>query len=146
MGNFLSSIASALLHASGVKIAYNNLKAATSLGILRKLAGTPFYADVGRQGLIMYTRVLVITSLSSLLTPTTLAQQSCYWPDGSSPPASDGYVDCYLNQDSQCCLSRDACLSNGLCYGSTYGWVRPVHSFSLIQDTFTDALALVSVG
>ena len=54
---------------------------------------------------------------------STLAQQTCYWPDGTVPPQSAGYVNCYLNQDSHCCLSSEVCLSNGLCYGSKYGWV-----------------------
>lgn len=61
------------------------------------------------------------------------AQQTCYWPDGSSPPQNAGYVNCYADQDSQCCVHGEVCLGNGLCYGSSYGWVGSVVDKSLIR-------------
>ena len=59
--------------------------------------------------------------------PLLLAQQPCYWPDGSGiAPGQGHYVNCYASRDSACCLNGEVCLSNGLCYGSEIGSVRPI--------------------
>ena len=51
--------------------------------------------------------------------------QICYWPDGSLlTPPQGAYVNCFNDRPSHCCLNGDACLSNGLCFTSVYGWVR----------------------
>ena len=74
-----------------------------------------------------YRPALLIFALLSCLY-VTLAQQTCYWPDGSTPAQNEGYVNCYSNQDSHCCVHGEVCLGNGLCYGSAYGWVRSARS------------------
>lgn len=64
--------------------------------------------------------IFVLRSLS------VFAQQKCYWPDGSSVKPDQGYwVNCYSTQASTCCGDGDVCLSNGLCYESNLGMVRP---------------------
>ena len=52
------------------------------------------------------------------------AQQRCYWPNGSTiSPDQGAYVSCRANEDSNCCLNGEVCLTDGLCFGA-YGWVR----------------------
>lgn len=54
----------------------------------------------------------------------TFAQQKCYWPDGSTIRLDKGaYINCRANEDSNCCLNTEVCLSDGLCFGSAYGFV-----------------------
>ena len=53
-----------------------------------------------------------------------LAQQSCYWPNGSDANTT---VSCNSTEDSVCCLPGDVCLSNGLCFGPDSGTVRSLH-------------------
>lgn len=78
-----------------------------------------------------YKSILALSIFSSSL---VLAQQPCYWPDGSGiAPHQETYVNCYSSQDSACCKSTEVCLSNGLCYGSAYGWVRPSYSLSYLE-------------
>ena len=67
-----------------------------------------------------WTLVLSVSQWSLVL-----AQQSCYWPDGSGIVQQQGsWVNCHSSQDSVCCFHSDVCLSNGLCYGSGIGMVR----------------------
>lgn len=57
-----------------------------------------------------------------------LAQQPCYWPDGSGIAPNQGYwVNCYSSQNRTCCKSGEVCLSNGSCYGSEIGQVSLLH-------------------
>ena len=50
--------------------------------------------------------------------------QICYWPDGSLlTPPQGAYINCFNDRPSHFCLNGDACLSNGLCFTSVYGWV-----------------------
>lgn len=64
-----------------------------------------------------------------------LAQQPCYWPDGSGVANTPGvWVNCYSSQASTCCLYGDVCLSNGLCYGSGVDLVRPSHNPSCLES------------
>ena len=58
-----------------------------------------------------------------------LAQQSCYWPDGSEAGKT---VNCYSAQDSTCCWPTDFCLSNGLCYSPK----GVIHSMRLWDHPF----------
>ena len=58
-------------------------------------------------------------ALFSIHSSIILAQQACYWPDGSGVrPGQGPWVNCYSSQDSVCCHQGEVCLSNGLCYGS----------------------------
>lgn len=76
---------------------------------------------------LKWTLALSVSQWSSVL-----AQQSCYWPNGSN--ITQGYwMNCHSSQDSVCCYYRDVCLSNGLCYGSSIGMVRTCAPFQL-QD------------
>ena len=59
-----------------------------------------------------------------------LAQQPCYWIDGSDAPET---VNCYSSQESVCCWPGEVCLSNGLCFGATEDRVRLTH-FSPCHD------------
>ena len=61
-----------------------------------------------------------------LLVSWVAAQRPCYWPDGTVPaPGKGNWVNCHMNQDSNCCLDNEMCLSNGLCFGAGIGMVRP---------------------
>lgn len=83
---------------------------------------------------MIYTLRLV-TGILSLLLSSTIAQQSCYWPDGTGVNQSMGeYINCYADHDSHCCSKEDVCLSNGLCYGSVMGMVRQVHLFGTSEQ------------
>lgn len=63
-----------------------------------------------------------------------LAQQPCYWPDGSVMAPDQGpFMNCYSSQDIACCKSTEVCLENGLCYGAEAGWVCPSHSLSYLE-------------
>lgn len=77
--------------------------------------------------LIMLSRYIIPLVLLRL-SLSTIAQQPCYWPDGSSPRPSQGPIlNCYPAQDSVCCADGDLCLSNGLCLGSFAGMVRQLY-------------------
>ena len=55
----------------------------------------------------------------------TIANRTCYWPDGSSIPDSFDYTPCNLtatSEDSACCNSNDPCSPNGYCFG-TAGYI-----------------------
>ena len=88
-----------------------------------------FLADSGdglykcRSIMLVHDRRFISAVISAFQIGSLFGQQTCYWPDGTVPLQSEGYVNCFLNQDSHCCLSSEACLSNGLCYGSRHGWV-----------------------
>lgn len=49
------------------------------------------------------------------------ATQTCYWPDGSIAESGAGLPCGSNNEVSHCCSERDACLENGLCYGTGVG-------------------------
>lgn len=60
---------------------------------------------------------------------TILAQQKCYWPNGSSPtPGQVDLVNCYASQASTCCSKGDICMSNGLCFSGSIGLVCIMYS------------------
>ena len=60
--------------------------------------------------------VLVIFRLYQVL-----AQQSCYWPDGSD--ALNFTVNCYPSQESACCWPNEVYISDGLCFVPNIGTV-----------------------
>ena len=62
-----------------------------------------------------------------------LAQQSCYWPDGSD---SNNTISCDSTEDSVCCLPGDVCLSNNLCFGPGPGMVRSIRLSSQLEQHF----------
>lgn len=75
------------------------------------------------------TLALFVSELSLVL-----AQQPCYWPNGSSIVSSQGtWINCYSSQASVCCYHGDICLTNGLCYGSQGGMVRALWSSSSLH-------------
>ncbi|KAF6238080.1 hypothetical protein HO173_003714 [Letharia columbiana] len=52
---------------------------------------------------------------------STLANYTCYWPDGSTIPDSSDYTPCNITAtgiDSACCESGDPCSANGYCFGN----------------------------
>ena len=49
--------------------------------------------------------------------------QTCYWPDGSDIQESQGYWAPCEPGGGTCCRETEACLSNGLCFGGTFGMV-----------------------
>ena len=58
------------------------------------------------------------------ITLSAEAAKDCYWADGQSLETTNttDYVPCYPNADvSHCCLTGEACLANGLCFGANYG-------------------------
>lgn len=94
-----------------------------------------------------------IFALSIFHSRLVLAQQKCYWPDGSGVRPNQGYwVNCYPSQASTCCKNGEVCLSNGLCYGSEIDMVRPRHPSSYLEpgnnlvERFTEADALSKTG
>ncbi len=50
--------------------------------------------------------------------------QKCYSPNGSEMPSDQGYWAPCLPTGGPCCRESEACLSNGLCFGGTFGLVR----------------------
>lgn len=78
---------------------------------------------------LSYTLALFVSELSWVL-----AQQSCYWPDGSGIRPDQGtWINCYSSQDSVCCYQGEACLSNGLCFAAGEGSVRTLWSSSSLR-------------
>ena len=63
-----------------------------------------------------------------------LAQQSCYWPNGSD---ANSTASCSSTEDIVCCQPGDVCLSNGLCYGPGQGTVRSKHYSSRFDPQFS---------
>lgn len=49
--------------------------------------------------------------------------QECYWPDGSGAGSDKDYWGPCTSSGGPCCREREACLSNGFCFGGTFGTV-----------------------
>ncbi|KAI9712642.1 MAG: hypothetical protein M1812_006822 [Candelaria pacifica] len=69
---------------------------------------------------------LLFVLLTLFPSSSLAAQPICYWPSGAPVEASLNYLPCprFSNSNSttvQCCSNGEACLSNGLCYGSKIG-------------------------
>ena len=76
----------------------------------------------------MSSKVSISVILSWQLS-AILAQQACYWPNGSLPPSDQTVlVNCYSSEESICCGQGDMCMSNGLCIGGQGGTVWIIYS------------------
>ena len=65
-------------------------------------------------------KFLVVSSIL-LSAQLSAATSKCFFPDGSM---SDGLVQCNMEaEESHCCRSADACLSNGWCFSSGLGTI-----------------------
>ena len=85
---------------------------------------------INRQAALMNTYNLIFALVVSRCCHV-LAQQPCYWLDGTE--ANDDTVSCYSSQDSVCCWPGEVCLSNGLCFSPQKDTVRLTH-FSPLHD------------
>ena len=63
----------------------------------------------------------------------SMAQQVCYWPDGSKIYTGPSR-DCYASQDSHCCGEEEVCLSNGLCYSPAINLVYAYCTSGLVES------------
>lgn len=74
----------------------------------------------------IYTLGLLVTILSLV---RCAQAQRCYWPDGTSViQEEEGYWAPCESGGRSCCRETEACLSNGLCFGGTYGLVSMQYS------------------
>ena len=71
-----------------------------------------------------------VSVLLSWQLPSILANQACYWPNGTE----NALVNCYSSQTSICCAPGDMCMSNGLCIGGALGMVWIMYSLYALNS------------
>ncbi|MCJ1465616.1 hypothetical protein MMC07_004235 [Pseudocyphellaria aurata] len=82
---------------------------------------TNFYDDAplraAKKSCVM---ILAYLTVSSITVAIIEGEETCYFPNGIPAKDLDGvpYYRCH-DGDSPCCAINEACISNGLCYGST---------------------------
>lgn len=82
------------------------------------------YAHASRRAGVKNCEIVAYLTLLPLI---VAAQETCYWPNGvlANTPA---YYPCHEG-NSTCCLLNEACILNGLCYGSLIDRVKTIHFY-----------------
>lgn len=83
-----------------------------------------FYDDALRRAARKFCVILAYLTVFSI---TTAAEESCYWPNGVLAKDDNhvAYYPCHQG-NSTCCAVNEACISNGLCYGSQIDSVQTI--------------------